>query len=133
MYLLYSFGSNIAKHDTPTAGDELSYSPLGKHLNDMAVQLILKPLCLPKEIIVRRESAEISVGITLGEWGITLLGIIIPQKSGGINYTYLPLDKKHMRSLLIFFSFPYAFFSAKAFSVCFKEALGSCWLQAIEP
>jgi len=59
------FGSSIIKHPTPRAGDELSYTPPGKHLNDMAVQLILKPLCLPKEIIVGRESAEISVGITL--------------------------------------------------------------------
>lgn len=37
------FGSSFTKHRTPRTGYELSYSPLGKHLNDMAVQQILKP------------------------------------------------------------------------------------------
>lgn len=53
----------------------------------------------------------------------------------GYKLHLLPLNKNHMQSLLIFFSFPlhYAFFSAKAFSVCFKQALANCWLQPIEP
>lgn len=113
MYLLDLFGSSITKHHRPSAGDELSYTRLGKHLNDMAVQLILKPLCLPNEIIVRRESAEISVGITdLGSGESLFWGFAYPQKGGGINYTYLPSYKNDMQSLLIFFSFPlhYAFF-----------------------
>lgn len=65
MYLLDLLGSSIASHHTSRAGDELSYTPLGKHLNDMAVQFILRPSCLPKEITVGKESAKISVGITL--------------------------------------------------------------------
>lgn len=67
MYLRDMFGNSIAKHNTPRAGHELSHTPFGKHLNDMAVQLILKPFCPPKEIIVRQESAEITGNHSFGD------------------------------------------------------------------
>lgn len=83
MYLLDLFGSSTAKHHIPRAGDVLSYSPLRKHLNDMAVQLILKPLYLPKKSIVRRESAEISVRITLlGSRESLFWGLSYPKSVG---------------------------------------------------
>lgn len=59
------------------------HAPLGKHFNDMAVQLILKLLYLPKEIIARRVSAEISVEITLlGSGESFFWGLSYPKRVG---------------------------------------------------